>query len=218
MKKLIKKRERKKSEASYASIDWEKASVLFKNSELTNRKKSFPPVRELLPVIAAAGAVGLVFAFPGAAPAVGALFMGEKGYKTWQSKKILNQLCKQKYVAIDYNQDNSITVKITKRGLERALTYKLDALTIRKPNKWDYQWRVVIFDIPEKHRKLRDLFRIRLTQLGLYQFQESVYVSPYPCFDEIEFLRELYGVSFTVKYILAQKIEEDENLKDHFDL
>lgn len=38
--------------------------------------------------------------------------------------------------------------------------------------------------------------------------QRSVYLHPYECFDEIEFIRTLYGVKRFVKYILAEDIEE----------
>ena len=102
--------------------------------------------------------------------------------------------------------------------MNRALTYQLDTMMVRKPKRWDKKWRVVIFDIPEKYRRVRDIFRSRLRQLSLYQLQESVYISPYPCFSEIEFLRELYGVSFTVSYLLVDRIEDDELLRSHFEL
>ncbi len=57
-----------------------------------------------------------------------------------------------------------------------------------------------------------------LRQLELYPLQKSVFVSPYPCFDEVEFLRELYGVAFTVRYLLVERIEKDEFLKQHFNV
>ncbi|MBI4991042.1 hypothetical protein HZB96_03015, partial [Candidatus Gottesmanbacteria bacterium] len=52
----------------YANIDWGKAAVLFKNPPQTiQTDKKIPPVKEILKVLAAVGAVGLIFAFPGAA-------------------------------------------------------------------------------------------------------------------------------------------------------
>jgi len=59
---------------------------------------------------------------------------------------------------------------------------------------------------------------MRLRQLGLYQLQKSVFVSPYPCFDEIEFLRELYGERLSVQYLLVEKLEDDDWLRDRFQL
>lgn len=208
---------KKKRSSLYAKIDWKKVESLFQRPANTEKDHKYPPVRDVLRVIAAAGAIGMIFAFPASAPAVGLLF-GVKRYPRWQVNQVVQKLAKQKYLTIAENEDKTTTVKITKSGFTHALTYELDTMRILKPKKWDKKWRVIIFDILEKYKDLRDVFRMRLVQLGLYQLQESVYVSPYPCFDEVEFLRELYGVSFTTKYLLVEKIEEDSSLRIHFGL
>ncbi|OGG27019.1 hypothetical protein A2960_02640 [Candidatus Gottesmanbacteria bacterium RIFCSPLOWO2_01_FULL_39_12b] len=203
----------------YANIDWQKAAVLFqKPIEKRKDSGSLPRVKDVLKILAAAGAIGLIFAFPSAAPALGLLVFGGRSYPRWQTRQVVNQLKKRKYISVEYLDDGSVRVKITENGMTKALSYQLNDMEIKTQRRWDGKWRIVIFDISNKHSRVRDVFRMRLKQLGLYQFQKSVYVSPYPCFDEVEFLRELYGVSFTVKYILAQKIEDDDSLKSHFDL
>lgn len=203
----------------YAKIDWDKAAALFqKPLNSANKAKSFVSIKQLLQFLAAAGTIGLVFAFPGAATGIGALVLGKKSFPRWQTKQIIGQLTRQKFITPEYNDNGTVTVKITHKGMIRALTYRLNTMELKKPKTWDGKWRVVIFDIPEKHKRVREIFRMRLRQLGLYQMQESVYISPYRCFPEIEFLRELYGVSFTVKYLLVDKVEDDEFLKNHFDL
>jgi CRISPR-associated endonuclease Cas2 len=75
-----------------------------------------------------------------------------------------------------------------------------------------------MFDVPNKYGKTRDVFRLRLEQLGLKKLQKSVYVSPYSCFQEVEFLRELYGIAITVQYLLVEQIEDDAFLKRQFNL
>ncbi len=219
--KIIGKVIKRKRQNPYARIDWDKAKDLFKDPIILykeDKSKLFPSRKEILHVLAAAGAIGLTFVFPKVGASVGSLLLGDKHYCDWRSDQIFAQLKKQKYVAIKYNENGSVTLKITKDGLRRVLTYQLDEMKLRLPKKWDKKWRVVIFDIPEKYKRVRDIFRSRLLQLGLYQLQESVYVSPYPCFKEVEFLRELYGVSITVRYLLVDKIEEDEQLKSYFEL
>lgn len=218
-KKQTLKKKRASSRDPYAPIDWEKVATLFKLPPADLRKNRLVPLaKDVLRIIAGAGAIGLTFAFPGAAPAIGAIFLGDKSYPRWSTNKIFSQLDKQKFVKVTENADGSTTVKITQKGMIRALTYQLGTLQLKKPKHWDGKWRVVIFDVPEKHKRLRDIFRRRLLQLGLYRLQESVYASPYPCFKEIEFLRELYSVSFNVRYLLVDKIEEDSALRDHFEL
>lgn len=212
------KRKAIKSLNLYANIDWDKANKLFRQPILSSEKHLFPRAKELLHILAAVGTIGIVFAFPGAAPALGLLILGKNSYSRWRTKKVITQLKRQKFIAIKENKDNTVTVKITKNGMIRALTYKLDSMNLNKPKRWDRKWRAVIFDIPDKYKKVRDIFRMRLRQLSLYPLQESIYVSPYPCFNEIEFLRELYGIPFTVKYLLVEKIEDDRELRQHFEL
>lgn len=202
----------------YAKIDWGKAKVLFQKPIIPTGKRSYPEVKSLLHILAAAGTIGLIFAFPGAAPALGNLILGKHSYKRWRTKQVLGKLTRQKYIKIVRNNDNTVSVTITKQGMIKTLSYDLESMHLEKPKKWDKEWRVIIFDIPEKYKRVRDVFRLRLKQLGLYKLQDSVYVSPYNCFDEVEFLRELYGVSFTVRYLLVKNLEDDSFLKDHFAL
>ena len=211
VKKINSASKKRRTYNPYSKIDWEKVSEIFKKSSPVIERNKFPPVKDMLHILAAAGTIGLIFAFPGAAIALGSL-------TGWRSKKVFYQLEKQKYVTIKENPDNTITVKITKNGMVKALTYELNNMKMILPKKWDHKWRLVIFDIPDKYKKIRDIFRNRLIQLGLYQLQESVYVYPYPCFDEIEFLKELYGVPFTIKYLLVEKIEDDALLRSRFEL
>lgn len=209
----------KKSATPYTNIDWRKTTALFpKTKETTEKSSTLPKAKDILRILAGVGTIGAIFVFPGAAPALGSLFLGERQYSRWQTKQVISQLGKRKYVEIEYLSDGRVKVKITKAGLTKALTYELENMRLNKPDKWDGKWRVIIFDIPQKYNRIRDLFRMRLKQLGLSQLQESVYVSPYPCFDEVEFLRELYGVSFTVQYLLVEKLEDDQYLRNRFEL
>lgn len=200
-------------------IDWEKAQKLFQNTTLPAASTShYPSVRQILHVLAGIGAVGLVFAFPGAAPAIAPLVLGKRSYPPWRTRQVIEKMKRQKYVSVSYHDDGKVMVKITKDGMMKSLSYQLDDMKPVVPKRWDKKWRVVIFDIPEKYKKVRDIFRMRIKQMGLYQLQESVYVYPYQIFDEIEFLRELYGVAFKIRYLQVEKIEDSEYLKSRFDL
>lgn len=211
---------RKPSDNNVSSVDWQKASALFQRLPTQEKNRMISPSsKDLLHFLAAAGAVGLVLAFPPAITGVAAVVkLGALDYKSWGMRRQLSRLKSQKYVNIKELPDGRTSVTITKNGMTRALTYRMRSLTLQKPKRWDKKWRVVIFDVPEKVKHLRDKFRAGLQQLGLSQLQESIYVSPYPCFDEIEFLRELTGVAVSVRYILAEQIEDDEQLRGFFDL
>ena len=202
----------------YAPIDWKKVAAMFQSTPLLQQNgKKFPSRRELLGMLARAGELGLLYLFNADKAGIESVLLGQRPYVRWQIMQVTKQLEKQKYVTVKGKGD-TVTVTITKQGMRRALTYQLGKMKLLTPKKWDGKWRVIIFDIPESYHHTRDIFRMRIRQLGLYFLQESVFVSPYPCFNEVEFLRELYGVAFTVRYLLVEKIEEDRPLRDHFHL
>lgn len=202
----------------YAVIDWEKAQLLFKQHPLPAEQTSNISRKDLLLFLAGLGTIGLTFVCPHAGIVIGKLLLGSQEYTPWKVRRTLRTLAKQKDVTVTYHADGSISVRITKQGLTRSLTYKLDMLSISKPKKWDKKWRVIIFDIPIQLNKVRDLFRERLKQLGLVMIQKSVFISPFPCFDEVEFLRQLYHIPDTILYILAEKVEGEERFRQRFNL
>src|SRR3989344_9230322 len=89
---------------------------------------------------------------------------------------------------------------------------------LTKPKKWDRKWRIIIFDIPERKKKIRDEIRKILTAAGFQRLQDSVWVYPYDCEDIIGLLKMDYGISRDMLYIIADQIENDKYLRMDFDL
>ncbi len=201
-----------------SNIDWEKVSVLFQHKNIPKELSSSISTKELLLFLAGLGTIGLTFACPLAGVAVGKLRLDSNAFTPWKVRRTIRELERQNRVKVEYKKDGSITVYITKQGMTRALSYKLDSFSLQKPKRWDKKWRVIIFDIPIQLNKVRDLFRERLKQLGLVMIQKSVFLSPYSCFDEVEFLRQLYHIPDTILYILAEKVEGEERLRERFNL
>lgn len=219
LKKYLKRKyaTRRRKDNPYAHIQWDKAAKLFERQPNRNIKRfPYPRVADVLAALMKVGEVGLTIVFE--SHKRGAEFLHPGLDVDWRWKQVIRKLEKQRFVTMRENANGSVTVTVARRGMVRALTYQLDTMKLSIPEQWDKKWRVVIFDIPVKYNRTRDLFRMRLQQLGLYKLQESVYISPYSCFDEVEFLRELYGVPFTVRYLLLEKVEEDAFLKRHFHL
>ncbi len=114
--------------------------------------------------------------------------------------------------------DGTFVIELTEKGKRKVNEIQVEELRIEKPKKWDRIWRIVIFDIPKSKNKARDALRQKLKHLQFYQLQESTWVHPYPCNQEIEFLVELFGVYPYVQLIEAKKIQNDLRLKQHFKL
>ena len=144
--------------------------------------------------------------------------------KEWRaiSRRALYEAIKRLYqshlVQEIQNKDGSLTLILSEEGKERALIFSVDHMKIKKPSVWDKKWRLVIFDIPERQKGLRDIFRQHLRQLDFYELQKSVFVHPYPCTDEIDFLIELYETRPYVRTILAESLDNELHLKKHFRL
>lgn len=143
--------------------------------------------------------------------------------KEWQKyypssvNRVVNRLKRQGYVKI-YYKDAKPIVKITHLGKTQILQYDLDHLEIAKPKIWDGRWRLVIFDIEERDRQIRNTIRAKLKELGFFHFQKSVFIYPYPCEKEIQYLREVLTVPHSLKLIRADRVENDDELRRHFHL
>lgn len=202
-------------------IDWEKAHQIFYNDKenilhaLRRKTERYPYVKEILIILAAGTLISAAFLMPGLAKILPRSSWDGKGYRRYRLGQILKRLKKQKLIEVVETKDESV-VKITENGMTKALRYKLDEMEIKRKERWDKKWRIVIFDIPEEKRRLRDGFRDRLRQLGFYQLQKSVFVHAFPCFDEVEFLRQVYGVGIDVTRIVAKEIEGDDRLRAFF--
>jgi len=133
-------------------------------------------------------------------------------------KRAIKNLYMSKLIGEKQNKDGTITMFLTGEGKRRALTYDLEKMEIKKPKQWDKKWRVVLFDIPDNRKKSRETLRFHLKNLGFYKFQESVFVHPYNCKDEIDYLIEFYDLRRFVRFIIADSIDNEIHLKTHFRL
>ena len=68
-------------------------------------------------------------------------------------------------------------VMLTQKGVDKILRSR--EATSRLKKRGDKRWQMVVFDIPEKYRGQRDIFRHKLKFLGYRQLQRSIWVSPY---------------------------------------
>jgi CRISPR-associated endonuclease Cas2 len=65
---------------------------------------------------------------------------------------------------------------------------------------------MLIFDLPKKYNKSRDLLRSILRNLGYKLLQQSVWVTPYDVSEETEKLLENHSLETFVKIFLIEEI------------
>ncbi|KKU04430.1 MAG: Repressor in ring oxydation complex/ phenylacetic acid degradation pathway related protein (PaaX) [Parcubacteria group bacterium GW2011_GWA2_45_30] len=133
----------------------------------------------------------------------------------WQS---IRRLYQSKLVTAHEQKDGSVTLVLSEEGRQRALTYKLDEMRITAPKRWDGKWRIIIFDVPESKKKIRDALRFQFRRLGLKELQKSVFIHPYPCDDEIDFIIELYQARSYVRKIIAESVDTALHWRQKFNI
>ncbi len=112
--------------------------------------------------------------------------------------------------------NTSDTYQLSEKG--KIFLWKLKKYRYIQNKNWDGKWRVVCFDIFERHRTKRDQFRHELKEIGFIQLQQSVWVYPFACEDYIELLKTHYTFGKNVRYMIVDFINDDKNLKQFFKL
>lgn len=133
-------------------------------------------------------------------------------------RRAIKRLYQSNLVASKTNPDGTESLILTDNGKKRILQYNFDKMQIPKPTQWDKLWRVVIFDIPEDHKKGRDALARKLKILGFHPIQKSVFVFPYECKNEIEYVSETFNVKPFVRLMTVKDIDIDQDLMRRFDL
>jgi CRISPR-associated endonuclease Cas2 len=85
----------------------------------------------------------------------------------------------------------------------------------KKPVR-DNMWKVIIFDIPEKQRSVRNFLRQRLTGLGFKKWQNSIWVSPFKLDAELEEELKQLANKFFVRLIKTNDINHTKDLEQLF--
>lgn len=144
---------------------------------------------------------------------------GKKEPSKRQVRRVLKDLEKKEIISLEKNGEE-VRVKlkgwlhpqIQKYSLKGILEYK------RKKKTWNGKWFLVIFDVPEKQRNKRNYLRQFLRFIGFYQYQQSVYIYPFECKEEIALIKKIVEGGKYITYVIAESIENEQAAKRHFQL
>lgn len=132
----------------------------------------------------------------------------------------LRELQKRKLVEFEELPDGTIKIVLSYLGKNLVRQYKLEEMIIKKPKKWDSYWRIIIYDIPNNQRKASNAFSKKLKDLNLRPLQKSVWIFPYECLPEIEFICTVFEIDMDkyVSYFRTKEIPKEKEFKKFFDL
>ncbi len=109
-------------------------------------------------------------------------------------------------------------VQLTPKGKVMLARMVANSPDSRSHGRWDKRWRMVVYDICEKRRGTRGRLRDTLSAFGFYKLQASTWIYPYECEELLILLKAEYKIGQDVLYIVVEKVENDQKLKDHFGL
>ena len=115
-----------------------------------------------------------------------------------------------------FSENKEEYIELTKKGLHRVDRISNQRIILNRQERWDGKWRIVIYDIPKDKSVERDHLRRVLLRSGFLRIQESVYVFPFPCSDEIEQLSVESGIKDFVEIFIAKAIIAEEKLIKKF--
>lgn len=123
-----------------------------------------------------------------------------------QFSTLVYYLKKHNYIKVK-NLQGKKAIILTKKGIDRALTAKFKIENNQLKKRKDGKWIMIIFDIPQKHNRARNLLRSVLKNLEYKIFQHSVWVTPYDVFERTEELLQQHSLDKYVKIFLVEQIQ-----------
>lgn len=177
--------------------------------------------RAVLGTLAAVSVLSIALVAPGVGEAVRVWQWYDRNrHRRYHSpsyvRKVVERLEKQGKVKVFLERGKSV-VRLTEKGRRELMKYQLQEKSLQKKH-WDKKWRIIIFDIAERRRGVRDRARIDLQSFGFIKLQESVWVYPYECEEVVALLKAEYKIGNNLLYIVAGDIENDLWLKKKFHL
>lgn len=172
----------------------------------------------LLTSIALSGVVLVASIAPNALAQLKHLPAMKRARLRYRARTTLGRLAMQGLIMFEKREGKNYA-RITPAGREALLLEQRKAdIRDGKRRRWDKRWRVIIFDIQERRRKVRDRLRITMRELGFVRLQDSVWVYPYDCEDLIALLKADLKLGSAVLYMVVEHIENDKHLQEQFSL
>lgn len=145
-------------------------------------------------------------------------YLRQKRFQRNRFLQDLRRLQSRELIELREHPAGIVKIILKRRGKEVALTFTLEGMNIKKPLRWDEKWRLIIFDIPENKKHARNTLQMKLKELNFYALQKSVFIHPYPCEDEIDFISQIFDVRDHILLLTVDDFEGSEKLLHHFGL
>ncbi len=133
-------------------------------------------------------------------------------------RRMISRTADHQYELTQTGEYAALKAYVRKEVTDTEKKLKTDNLKLTTSAAWDGKWRIVLFDVPESKRPVRDYLRGVLKRLGFREFQRSMWVWPHKL---PAFLKKLLADPQMRKYaraITTYDIDYDEDLRRTFKL
>lgn len=165
----------------------------------------------IIGTVGIAGLLGVALVAPNVLGAMGKMGLVPTGRQKEIINRARDRLLKQGLL----RRENGF-LRLTPKGQDRFRLLQARVSAMTRPHRWDSRWRVLIFDIPEYRKGLRDKIRRTLESIGFVRLQDSVWIYPYDCEDLVALLKADFKIGKDVLYMIVEELESDKLLKEHF--
>jgi CRISPR-associated endonuclease Cas2 len=182
--------------------------------QVKKRIKRYLLHKVIIGTVAAAGILSVGLLAPNV---VGAL--AKMGIiNTKRRKEVINQARERLITKGLLERNEKGFLKLTPKGETKLRELERREYQLPPPKKWDKKWRLLIFDIPEKRKVLREKIRNTLRTIGFSQLQKSVWIYPYDCEDLIALLKADFKIGKDLLYLVVEEMENDKKVRAMFGL
>ena len=183
------------------------------------KEKNIKVAKIVLKTIAVAGLLSVVMVAPNALQVLKMFNPGLKNNtrRTYYFLNVVDKLLSKGFIRF-IRKKKTCYLALTGSGEKELARYMFFEKHIEIPKRWDGKFRLVIFDIQETNRNLREGFRKWLKQLGFIRLQHSVWVYPYECQEIVLMIKTHFGIGKRILYITADYVENNQWLKEKFNL
>ena len=188
---------------------------------LTKGNKRIPIQTIVLRTLYATGAVATLLLAPKMLKLFPAVDAGKARRKELYLRidQALYRLHKRGLISLEKAEGRRPMAHLTSKGDAEIWKIVLGNYQISETARWDGRWRIVIFDIREKRRHVREQLRKLLGRAGMVRLQDSVWIYPYPCDEFVTLLRaHLASGTGELLSFVAEGLEADRRLRAHFGL
>ena len=174
--------------------------------------------KAILSTIAVAGLLSVALVAPNALQVLKLFNISpEDKWKKYNTSRSLRKLIENGFISW-VKKDGRSFITLTPKGKEELKKIEFNDYQFKKPKKWDGKWRVLIFDIKEERKMIRDKVRNTLVRVGFMRLQDSVWIYPYDCEDFVNLMKADFKVGWDLLYLIVDSLEGDKRLKSYFEI